>query len=96
VAGIYRHWFIDLTAVDNPSELGNERTFQWDSRENAERLAPTVYLFSKNEIPYIRKLGASELTIRASFDPDPEWLDDATWYEQSSEVKDGLCLESDE
>jgi hypothetical protein len=66
-------------------------------------MAPTVYLFSKNEIPYIQNLGASELTFRASFDPDPEWLDDATWYGWSSEktratseVKDGLCLESDE
>jgi hypothetical protein len=80
--------------VDDPSELRYERTFQWDSSETAEGLAPTVYVFLKNEIPYIQNLGTSELTIRASFDPDPEWLDDA--YETSSEVKDGLCLESRE
>jgi hypothetical protein len=85
--------------VDGPPERGRERTFQWDSRENAEGMAPTVYLFSKNEIPYIRNNGAPEFTIRASFDPDPEWLDDATWYDSEDirvEVKDGLRLGSRE
>jgi hypothetical protein len=91
VAGIYRHWFIDLTAVDDPSELRYGCTFQLDSREITEGMAPTVYVFSKNEIPYI----APEVTtIWASFDPDPEWLDDARWYGRSSEVKDGFRLTS--
>jgi hypothetical protein len=62
-------------------------------------MAPTVYFFSKNEIPYIRNNGAAEVTIRASFDPDPEWLDDATWYGSEHirlEEKDGLRFTSRE
>jgi hypothetical protein len=99
VAEIYRSWSIELTAVDGPSEIRDERTFEWDSREITEGMAPTVYVFSKNEIPYIRNNRAVEVTFRASFDPDPEWLDDATWYGNEDirvEVNDGLCLESRE
>ena len=68
---------------------------------------PTVYAFTHNEGPTIRTSGAPELMtkFRTSFEPEPAWLDNATWYDwearpsdvgnvSASEVKDDLCLRS--
>ena len=96
-----------LEAFDDPYEeyVGN---FKWGSHVDAARTGhPTVYAFTYNEGPTIRTSGAPELMtkLRISFEPEPEWLDDATWYDWearssdeletlASEVKDDLCLRS--
>ena len=98
VTGIRRTWGPDLRVVDGPYYPGYECTFECDSGTDAEGMAPTVYVFTNNDIPNIRNSGSRELTAtaRTSFDPDPQWLDDGTWDDEhtSSEVQDGLCLDS--
>ena len=98
VTDIRRTWRTDLTVVDGPYDPGFECTFEWDSGTDGEGMAPTVYVFTNNEIPNVRNSGSRELTaiLRTSFDPDPQWLDDGAWDEErtSSEVQDGLSLDS--
>ena len=67
---------------------------------------PTVYAFPKNRAPAIQTSGAPELMTKfwTSFEPEPAWLDNATWCGgeaqssdavrifSASEVKDDLCL----
>jgi len=62
-----------------------------------------VYVFTNNEAPNIRNSGVLELTttLRSSFNPEPQWLDDTTLHNYdeglvrtsvSNEVQDGLRL----
>ena len=91
-------WDTDLTVVDGPSDPGFECTFEWDSGTDAEGVDPTVHVFTNNDIPNVRDSGSREFTtiVRASFDPVPHWPDDGAWDDEhtSSEVQDGLCLDS--
>ena len=72
--------------------------FQWGPGTNADGTGPTVYVFSTDGFP---NTGAPHLTtFRSSFDPEPHWLDDPTWYDDGrsvmSEVKvDGPHPEGD-
>ena len=78
--------------MDDPNPL-DWGSFQWGPGTNADGSGPAVYLFSDNSVPNIRNNGAPELTtnLRSSFDPEPHWLDDPTWYDggrsMMSEVK---------
>ena len=94
-----------MTVIDGPRDPGEACTFGWGSNTDVEMINPSVYLFSNDDIPNIRNSGARELTmiLRTSFDSEPHWLDDATWYRRktweagytsASEVKDGLYLRS--
>ena len=98
VTHIRRIWNTDLTVLDGPYDPGYECTFEWDSGTDDEGLDPTVHVFTNNDIPNIRNSGSRELTaiVRTSFDPVPQWLDDSPWDDGhiSSEVQDGLCLDS--
>ena len=96
-----------MEALDGPYEedVGN---FEWGSHVDAAGTGhPTAYVFTNNEGPTIRTSGAPELMtkFRTSFEPEPAWLDNATWYDRealsgdkmrisASEVKDDLCLRS--
>ena len=72
----------------------------WGPGTNPDGTGPAVHVFSNNDVPNIRSTGAPEMTkFRSSFDPEPQWLDDPTWYggdgpSSFSEVKDGLRLDS--
>ena len=98
VTRISRIWYTDLTAVDGPCDPGYECTFEWDSGTDGEGMAPIVYVFTNNDILNVRNSGSRELMaiVRTSFDPVPQWLDDGAWDDEhtSSEVKDGLSLDS--
>ena len=98
VTRISRIWRTDLTVVDGPYDPGYECTFEADSGTDAEGVDPLVYVFTNNDIPNVRNSGSRELTaiVRTSFDPVPQWLDDGAWDDEhtSSEVQDGLCLDS--
>ena len=98
VIDIRRTWRTDLTVVDGPYDPGFEYTFECDSGTDDEDMDPPVYVFTNNDIPNVRNSGSRELTtiIWTSFDPVPQWLDDCTWDDEhtSSEVKDGLSLDS--
>ena len=93
-----RIWRTDLTVVDGPYDPGYECTFECDSGTHAEGMDPTVYVFTNNDIPNVQNLGSREITaiVRTSLGPHPQWLDDGTWDDEhtSSEVQDGLCLDS--
>ena len=70
--------------MDGPLNTGYDSTFQWDSRTHPEATNPTVYVFMNDGAQDIRNSGVPELTttrLRPSFDPEPHWLDDATWYD---------------
>ena len=90
--------YTGLRAVDGPHDLGEMCTFQCDLGTGADAIDPTVYLVSNNDIPKIQNSEAREVTtnLRTSFDPEPQWLDDATWEEgyMANDVKDGFCLHS--
>ena len=66
--------------MDDPYPL-DWGSFQWGPGTNADGSGPAVYVFSENV--HIRNNGAPELTteFRSSFDPEPHWLDDPTWYD---------------
>ena len=84
--------------MDGPSDLGYECPFECDSGTDNEGMDLTVHVFTDNNIPNVRNSGSRELTtiVRTSFDPVPQWLDDAAQDEErtSSEVQDGLSLDS--
>ena len=95
--------------MDDLYEPEDEGNFEWGSDvDPAGTGHPTVYAFSENPAPTIQTSGAPELMtkFRTSFEPEPAWLDDATWYDwearfsdkvrnaSASEVKDDLCLHS--
>ena len=89
VIDITRLWDTRLTHMDDPNPL-DWGGFQWGPGTNADGSGPTVYLFSDNDVPNIRNNGAPEpkMEFRSSFDPEPHWLDDPTWYDDvTSEVK---------
>ena len=76
--------------------------FQWGPGTNTDGSGPDVYVFSTDDFPNIRNTAAPELTteFRSSFDPEPNWLDEPTWYDDDgsyvgvmSELKDGLQLD---
>ena len=103
VIDIHRRWDTRLTLMDGPRDPEEEGSFQWGSDTKSDEMGPTVYVFSNNDVPNIRNTGVPERTtrFRSSFDPDPHWLDDTTWYDDDgrsrfmvSEVKGGLCLDS--
>jgi len=51
---------------------------------HAEAMNHTVYAFTNNDGPNLRSSGVPELTttrLRTSFDPEPQRLDEATWYD---------------
>ena len=106
VIRVDRDWDTYLTLVDRPREYVPGCTFQWDSRTHAEATNPTVYVFTDNDAPNIRNSGVPELTttLRSSFDPEPQWLDDAAWYDydgrcyptSTSEEQDGHHLRTSE
>ena len=93
-----RGWNTDLRVVDGPEDPGYECTFEWDSGTDDEGIAPTVYVFTNNDIPNVRNSGSREITaiVRSSFDPVPHWLDDGAWDDEhtSKEETGGLSLES--
>ena len=93
-----RGWRTDLTVVGGPCDPRYECTFEGDSGTDDEGMDPTVHVFTNNDIPNVRNSGSRELTtiVRTSFDPVPQWLDDGAWDDEhtSSEVQDGLCLDS--
>ena len=68
--------------MDEPRDYEDACTFQWDSRTHAEATNPTVYVFTDNDDPNIWNSGVPELTttLWTSFDPEPQWLDNAAWY----------------
>ena len=84
--------------MGGPCDPGYECTFEGDSGTDAKGMDPTVYVFANNDIPNVRNSASRELMtiIRTSFDPVPQCLDDCTWDDEhtSSEVKDGLSLDS--
>ena len=104
VIDIGRNWCTDLVLVDGPWHYGPACAFQWDSRTHADAMNPTVYLFTNNDLVSLRNSGVPELTMprfRPSFEPEPQWLDDATWHDydgefadarSSNEVQDGLHI----
>ena len=63
--------------------MRNIHGIQWQSQTHLEATYPTVYVFTNNDAPNIQKSGVPGLTmkLRASFRPEPYWLDDATWYD---------------
>ena len=69
--------------------------FQWGSSTNADGTGPAVYLFSYDDVPNIRNNGAPELRteFRSSFDPEPHWLDDPTWYGDGRSVMSEVKVE---
>ena len=96
-------WMIRLQTPTDPLEIGRRGDFQWDSSRTAEGRDSAIYLFSKNDIPIIRNSGEPEITMkfRLSFDPEPQWLDNSTWYDwegwsclgaTTSQVQDDHCL----
>ena len=103
VISITRHGKAFLSDIGSPRGPEERISFQ-GSDTNAHGSGPAVYLFSTNDLPNIRNTGAPELTtkFRSSFDPEPQWLDDPTWYDddgrsrvlETSEVKDGLRFDS--
>ena len=80
--------------MDDPNPL-DWGSFQWGPGTNADGSGPTVYLFSENDVPNIRDNGAPELTtkFRSSFDPEPHWLDDPTWYDDERSVVNEVKVE---
>jgi len=88
--------------VDESRDDEDACTFQWDTRAHAEATNPTVYVFTVNDTPSIRNSAVPELMtrLRSSFDPEPQWLDDAAWYDcdgrrdstSTSEEQDGHHL----
>ena len=98
VTDFRRTWYTHLTVVDGPYDPGYECTFEWDSGTDDEGVDPTVHIFTNNDIPNFWNSGSRELTtiVRTSFDPVPQWLDDAAQDEErtSSEEQDGLSLDS--
>ena len=109
VIEIYPWWRTDLEVMDDSPNPEYKDGFKGHSHTNTEAVDPghiVVYLFTSNNIPNSRTSGVPELTtrLRTSFDPEPQWLDDASWYDSeeaegeegysSREVKDGLCLDS--
>lgn len=100
VIHIEHWWDTPLRRMDNPCspEAGG---FQWGPGTNANGLGPIVYVFSTDDFPNIRNTAVPELMMkfRSSFNPEPNWLDDPTWYDDGSyvgvmgEVKDSLQLD---
>ena len=90
--------------MDDPRDPEEGGSFQWGPDTNADGTGPLAYVFSTDDVSNIRNTGAPEVTtkFRSSFDPEPHWLDDATWYDVvrssdraiTSDVKDGLRLDS--
>ena len=107
VTNIRLAWGIVLEGLDGPHE-GDVGNFEWGSHvDTAGTEHPTVYSFTDNEASYSRNSGAPELMtkLRTSFEPEPEWLYDARWYDwegrfsdemriSAREVKDDLWLRS--
>ena len=101
-------WATFLEALDGPLERGDVGNFEWGSHVDAAGTGnPTVYAFTDNNTPNTGNPGAPELMtkFRTSFQPQPEWLDEARWYDwealasdqrsaSTSEVKDDLRLRS--
>ena len=110
VMHISRSWGTNLTVVDRPRDPGYAGGFQWDSGTHTdtdtEGMDPTVYVFSNDDNTNTRNSGALGLVkLRTSFEFEPQWLDDPTWYDwegQSSyrattcEVQDSVRLLSTE
>ena len=68
--------------------------FQWGPGSNTDGTGSPVYLFSDNDV-HIRNNGAPEHTTkcRSSFDPEPHWLDDPTWYDDGRSVMSEVEVE---
>ena len=83
---------------------GEASSFKRESGTDTEGMDLVVYVFSNNNTLNTQNSGAPELMeLRTSFEPEPQWLDDPTWYHgeglsgdkaTTSEVQDSLRLHS--